>query len=158
MTPKGKTQFKMSRPPSPGLTGVAPPVGRNPLASPTPKKIDEFGPNSLRWGDQTSPENKNEKPTCSLNLVCYRSGGRGCEFHQIQTAKRSLFESEDKFRTALAENPELITTDTEFFQALRDVYLGKMSGFWRRAFFLKTLKGIRLLSVSKASKATWSHL
>jgi hypothetical protein len=88
------------------------------------------------------------KPTCTLNLVCYRSGSKGCELHQIQTAKRSRFKSEAEFQRMVEETTGLIITDEQFFRALRKVYLGKMCGFWRRVFFLKTLRGIRLLSVS----------
>ena len=87
------------------------------------------------------------KPTCSFNLVCYRSGAAGCELHQIQAAMRSRFEDEATFQKALTKNPELIVTDIQFFKELRDVYQYKMCSFWRRAFFLKTLRGLRLLSV-----------
>jgi hypothetical protein len=90
----------------------------------------------------------NTKPTCSLNLICYRSGTKGCELYQIQTAKQSRFKDEGAFQKALAHNPDLIVNDEQFFYALRNVYLKKMCGFWRRVFFLKTLRGIRLLSVS----------
>jgi hypothetical protein len=90
----------------------------------------------------------NTKPTCSLNLVCYRSGTKGCELFQIQTAKRSRYKDETAFQKAVAANPNLIVNDEQFFYALRDVYLGKMCNIWRRFFFLKTLRGIRLLSVS----------
>lgn len=90
----------------------------------------------------------NMKPTCMLNLVCYRSGMQGCELHQIYVANRNRYKLKRDFSKAIRDNPELITDDRAFFHALRDVYLHKMCGIRRRMFFLKTLRGIRLLSVS----------
>ena len=104
---------------------------------------------STTWAAyQNTPEYVSTHPTCALNLVCYRTGTKGCELHQIQTVLESRFKDNQAFQNTVIENPSLISTDGKFFQALRDVYLGKMCGFWRRAFFLKTLRGIRLLSVS----------
>lgn len=81
-----------------------------------------------------------EKPTCSLNLTCYRSGRHGCLRRQIQVA-----------RTPAAPNPNghvLVTEDQEFFRAVSREYEQHLCGFWRRCTTLKTLKRIRLLSVS----------
>src|SRR5262249_17179859 len=89
------------------------------------------------------------KPTCSLNLVCYRSGAAGCELYQIQVAKASRFAGNETFQKFLKDNPDILITDKEFFKALRRVYCGKMCSIWRRVFFLKTLRGLRLLSVSQ---------
>jgi hypothetical protein len=153
---------------------AAPPVSRNPLASPTFKQTDasevasptastmqfvdsplippriqlkKLEPTELEGKGRTeksvatSPSSQNTmhyittKPTCSLNLVCYRSGARGCELHQIQTVKRSHFKDDAEFQKVLTENPELISRDEQFFNALRDVYLGKMCNFWRRVVF-----------------------
>lgn len=85
------------------------------------------------------------KRTCTLNLVCYRSGNKGCERYQIQTAKRSRFNSDEEFNEFVKNTPDLIINDEQFFNALRDVYLAKMCSLWRRAVFLKTLGCIRLL-------------
>lgn len=86
-------------------------------------------------------------PICALILVCYRMGTKGVELHQIQTVLESRFKDNVDFQTTIRRTPSLISTDAQFFQALRNVYLGKMCGFWRRTFFLKTLRGIQLLSV-----------
>jgi hypothetical protein len=77
----------------------------------------------------------------------YRTGTKGCELRQIQTILESRFEEKAAFKLAIKESPSLIATDAQFFRALRDVYLQQMCGFWRKALFLKTLRGIRLLSV-----------
>ena len=90
-------------------------------------------------------------PTCSLNLVCYRSGGSGCKSHVIRVTKESRYENKSDYTAALAANPSLITSDKDFFIALRASYETIMCGFWRRTFFLKTLRGFRLLSVSLLS-------
>jgi hypothetical protein len=160
---------------------LAPPISRNPLASPLHKPRDVFPlfgapspplppsesfaspllpPTTPSLGDRLSSDEvktkpskptihyDTSKPTCTLNLVCYRSGSKGCELHQIQTAKRSRFKTEAEFQRMVEEATDLIVTDEQFFRALRKVYLAKMCGFWRRVFFLKTLRGIRLLSVS----------
>lgn len=181
-TPEKKTGMEDT-----SIDPAAPPVSRNPLASPMFKQINAFEVVSptvattqlvdsplitpriqlkkleptdpkdrgrTEKGVATSPSSQDTlhyittKPTCSLNLVCYRSGARGCELHQIQTVKGSRFKDDAEFQKVLVENPELISRDEQFFNALRDVYLGKMCNFWRRSFFLKTLRGIRLLSVS----------
>jgi hypothetical protein len=87
------------------------------------------------------------KPTCTLNLVCYRSGASGCKLHQVRVAKSSRFVDDDTFQAAVAKDVNLITTDELFFRALRHGYRKTMCGWWRRAFFLKSLRGLRLLSV-----------
>jgi hypothetical protein len=102
----------------------------------------------LDWAKyQNTPEYVSKHPTCALNLVCYRTGTKGCELHQIQTILESRFQDKKSFQLVLKERPSLIATDAQFFRALRDVYLQQMCGFWRKALFLKTLRGIRLLSV-----------
>lgn len=102
----------------------------------------------LDWAKyQNTPEYVSKHPICALNLVCYRTGTKGCELHQIQTILESRFEDKEEFQLAIKESPSLIATDAQFFRAIRDVYQQKMCGFWRKALFLKTLRGIRLLSV-----------
>ncbi len=88
------------------------------------------------------------KPTCSLNLVCYRSGSTRCERYQIQVALRSRFQDDAAFTKVCKEDPGLLVNDEQFFQALRNVYTRKMCSIWRRILSLKTLCGFRLLSVS----------
>jgi hypothetical protein len=88
------------------------------------------------------------KPTCSLNLICYRPGSQGCVIRQIQVVKRSLCTDGKVFGALLSTNPDLIQTDEEFFQSLQTEYSKKMCSLTRRLFSLKTLRKIRLLSVS----------
>jgi hypothetical protein len=97
--------------------------------------------------EQSTTEYISSHPICSL-LVCCRTGTKGLQSHQIQTVLESRFEDKEDFRNIINHNQNLISTDVQLFQALRDVYLSKMCGFWRRYFSLKTLREIRLLSVS----------
>lgn len=46
-------------------------------------------------------------------------------------------------------NPNLIATDSWFFQEMRQVYRTKMCGFFRRHSSLKSLKAFRILAVSQ---------
>lgn len=86
------------------------------------------------------------RPTCSMNLVCYRGGSGGCILRQVQTALESRFSSKEAFQTTIEKNPALISSDAVLFQELCRLY-GDMSGFWRRYFSLKTLRGLRILAV-----------
>jgi hypothetical protein len=103
--------------------------------------------------------------TCSLNLVCYRGGREGCVSRQVQVIKESLCEDQEEFQDLLKEYPNLIQTDEEFLKRLRDEYRFQMCSFLRRYFSLKTLRKIRLLSVSTISQqfllyhqcSTFSH-
>jgi hypothetical protein len=92
-----------------------------------------------------SEDELSKKPTCTLNLVCY---SRGCAMSQIRVTMPAKFHHKEDFRTMMAKNPKLITSDEGLFQALRDKYLNEMCGFWRRCFSLKMLRCLRLLSVS----------
>ena len=87
------------------------------------------------------------KPTCAINLVCYRSGPGGCEMRQIQAIKKDRFEDESIFLKIMKENPDWVLTDHQFFCRLRQVYLTEMCGLWRRSLSLKSLRRIRLLVV-----------
>jgi hypothetical protein len=97
---------------------------------------------------QNTPEYVSKYPKCALNLVCFRGGTIGCQLYQIQTVLESRFESKEVFQQTITILPSLIYSDAELFRALRDIYQNKMCGFWRNVLFLKTLRGIRLLSVS----------
>jgi hypothetical protein len=117
-----------------------------------PNTSKGHGGEYLDWAKyQNTPEYISKHPKCALNLVCYRTGTKGCELRQIQTVLESRFEDKQAFKLALKETPSLISTDTQFFRALRGVYQDKMCGFWRKALCLKTLRGIRLLSVRPPS-------
>jgi hypothetical protein len=98
-------------------------------------------------GYQNTPEYVSKHPKCALNLVCFRTGTTGCERHQIQTVLESRFDNKEVFQETIKTIPSLIYSDAQFFYALRDVYENKMCKFWRKALFLKTIRGIRLLSV-----------
>lgn len=93
------------------------------------------------------------KPTCSLNLVCYRSGAAGCDLQQLHCILHWKFPSEELFLKMTAAKPHLIATDSRFFQEMRKIYKLKMCGFFRRHFSLKTLKTFRILAVSQHSSA-----
>jgi hypothetical protein len=87
------------------------------------------------------------KPTCSLNLVCYRSGAKGCALLQVHCVLRSLFPDDASFDTVLDANPHLVHTDDHFFAEMRRLYETEMCGFFRRWFSLKTLRAFRVLAV-----------
>lgn len=86
-------------------------------------------------------------PTCSLNLICYRSAASGCKSAQIRVARQTRFPSKELFLATCKANPQLITTDEDFFRALRREYLKRMCGWRRRLLYLKALRQIRLLEV-----------
>lgn len=72
----------------------SPPISS--IATPGDLKPTEFeGRAQTEKETATSPSPQNTmhyvttKPTCSLNLVCYRLGARGCELHQIRAVKGS---------------------------------------------------------------------
>jgi len=88
------------------------------------------------------------RATCSLNLVCYRSGAKGCDLQQIQCVLRSNFSTDESFRAATKSNKHLVHTDDEFFRDMQRLYKYKMCGFFRRYFSLKTLRAFRVLAVS----------
>jgi hypothetical protein len=89
------------------------------------------------------------RPTCSLMLVCYRSGPKACESKQIEVVSRSRFDDVNSFKQLVNLKPELLRTDRQFFLTLRKVYQKDMCSIRRRLFSLKTLRSIRLLSVSQ---------
>lgn len=165
--PNGKLLDSQSTPRVAGIAELAPPVSNLPLGvshglspcTPTdslsPGSKPNLGPD--REGSKTSEINDTkarspvyydtDKPTCSLNLVCYRSGAKGCELQQIHGIIRSRCPSDESFDAAKAHNPSLIATDDQFFQEMERLYETKMCGFLRRHFSLKTLKAFQVLSV-----------
>jgi hypothetical protein len=92
------------------------------------------------------------KPTCSLNLICYRPGSQGCVLRQIRVISRSRFDTQGDYDRAVKEEEKLICTDRGFFKVLRQEYDHDICGFWRRHLSLKTLRQIRLLSVSESAR------
>ncbi|CAO2656555.1 Nn.00g053580.m01.CDS01 [Neocucurbitaria sp. VM-36] len=89
------------------------------------------------------------KPTCSLNLICYRPGSQGCVRRQMQVARKSHVQPQEKVPQ---QNAGLITSDEQFFLALSREYNQHICGFWRGLVSLKTLRQIRLLSYTGASR------
>jgi hypothetical protein len=96
------------------------------------------------------------KPTCAINLICYRSRFGGCEMRQTQVTKRDCFYTDQFYQSAIKDNPDLVQTDEAFFSRVRRIYLRDMCGFWRRNFALKTQSSIGLLSVSPLT--SYPHL
>jgi hypothetical protein len=92
-----------------------------------------------------------ERPTCSLNIVCYRRGAQGCVLRPLETILASRFESDAAFQETLAKNPQLVATDISLFRQLHRLYWREMCSFWRRYLSLKTLVGFRLLEVRQTS-------
>ena len=88
------------------------------------------------------------KPTCSLNLICYRPGSQGCVLRQIRVISRAKFAKVEDYSAAIEANDGIVSTDKEFFELLWKKYNERMCSFWRRYLSLKTLRRIRLLSVS----------
>ena len=136
------------------ITSVTPPEqqGQPTLRGP----IQGIQKSDTAWtANQNTLEYVSTHATCALNLVCYRTGTKECELQCIQTVLECRFNHKQVFQNTLLQKSGLISTDIQFFHALRDVYLRRMCGFWRRSFFLKTLRGVRLLSVSTASRLSF---
>jgi hypothetical protein len=147
------------------IQSLAPPVSTLPMTSPlvdkmprrplTPHPPEEKQPSTTETitatVDEPSPATPHfydvTKPTCSLNLVCYRSGAKGCALLQVQCVLRSLFPDDASFDTVLEANPHLVHTDDQFFREMRRLYETEMCGFFRRWFSLKTLRAFRVLAV-----------
>ncbi|PVI00645.1 hypothetical protein DM02DRAFT_728436 [Periconia macrospinosa] len=153
------TQKPIAVPPSwernPPTLGLDPPVDQVPLESPglvPPITNLPMSTPDLSAGTTDAGAYDTERPFCSLNLVCYRGGTRGCVLKQLQTVLASRFADVEVFKITLAKNSQLIATDRRFFKELRRLYSSQMSGFWRRYFSLKTLTGLRLLAYSPSTR------
>lgn len=99
----------------------------------------------------SSNDDPETKPTCSLSLICYRSGAQGCITRQIRVALRRKYDGEQVSAGALEEDG-LIWNDEQFFADLQKQYEHEMCSFWRRKLSLKTLRKFRLLSVCVPSQ------
>lgn len=140
----------------PDVRGLSPPVFQQPMntpvmASPAQTPTDQHPMNTPIVGCLPNETSRGaydiSRPTCSLNLVCYRGGSVGCILRQVQTVSSSRFPTKEAFDATMEKNSQLIATDEAFFYELRRLY-HDMSGIWRRYLSLKTLTGLRLLSVS----------
>ncbi|KAK3304955.1 uncharacterized protein B0T15DRAFT_256265 [Chaetomium strumarium] len=94
------------------------------------------------------------RPTCSLYLVCYRSGARGCDLQQLLCAVRTRFPSDESLDIVIYANPYLVQTDHQLFVEMRRLYTTQMCGFLRRYFSLKTLRSFRLLAFTPTTRPT----
>lgn len=91
------------------------------------------------------------KPTCSLNLVCYRSGAKECELRQIQGILRDRCSSDEAFEAAKMAHPSLISTDHQFFHEMKSMYETEMCGFLRRHLSPKSLQAFQVPVVGLVS-------
>lgn len=95
------------------------------------------------------------KPTCSLNLMCYRSGSQGCvrrQIHVLSQARLAISRDDYSSIVSIKNSGGLVRTDEEFFAALHREYEHHICGFWRRYLSLKTLRQIRLLSYTPSTR------
>ena len=145
-------------PSSSNTNALVPPVLNDPMRSPGTNLISLEGDAGLSAPGLSIPANSIaathydiDRPTCSLNLVCYRSGAKGCYLQQIQCVLRSRFAKEGDFRLVVLQNPHLVYDDAEFFKEMRRLFEIEMCGFLQRYFSLKSLKAFRVLVVSSVS-------
>ena len=143
-------------------SSLAPPVPQDPMSSPNiahrPTLMQGSGSElEVKPAPRTSPSGPYDitKPTCSLNLVCYRSGAKGCDLQQVQCILQSKFTDPSAFQITINANPGLVYTDQQFFREMRKLFDGHMSSFTRRWFSLKTHKAFRILAVSILSMILW---
>ncbi|KAF1962995.1 hypothetical protein CC80DRAFT_530871 [Byssothecium circinans] len=129
---------------------ASPPPQLPPLSTQTPTA----GTSRISQTRATSSAYDVHKPTCSLNLVCYRGGSQGCTLRQVHAILASRFEDETEFQNVMAKNNKLIATDRELFRELKRLYWGEMTGFVRKWLSLKTLMGLRLLEYSPTTRPT----
>lgn len=152
---------------SPGAasgSSLLPPVARHPLDTPNPQGLDQEPTRDVKgWllDQQVSTEQLHQvtppterpshyvidRPTCSINLVCYRSGAKGCSRKQIQCVLRSRFPDEESYEKMVSANGHLMQTDVEFFEEARRLFEHEMCDFFRRWFSLKSLRAFRVLAV-----------
>lgn len=149
-------KHKQSESDASDVPGLAPPVSRKVMDTPAMPSLSEVPADEVMSIQPRMTMNPQpviraaydtSRPTCSMNLVCYRGGSGGCILRQMQTALESRFSSKEAFEKMINKDSKLIATDANFFRELRCLY-EDMSGFWRRYFSLKTLRGLRILAVS----------
>lgn len=146
-------------------TGLVPPVSQLPMSSPNVAQssgiFDSPGIVHGQLAAMEPPDRPNRghyditKPTCSLNLVCYRSGAKSCDLQQLHCILRSKFPSSDRFQIVINANKHLVYDDEQFFREMRSLFDIHMSSFVRRWFSLKSHKAFRILAVSRCSLILW---
>ena len=124
------------------FVSMAVPLDERPPAPPRPSPIRPTSPMQAVMTDKNLG-----KPTCSLNLICYRPGSQGCVLRQVRVIDKQRFQHDVDYDEAVKQDPGIIESDKDFFDAIQTEYTAHMCGFWRRYFSLKTLRHIRLLSV-----------
>lgn len=144
-----------ARSPSPASSRSLADYNSSPYPSPhTPSVLIE--PSVLPPTQEvTSPKvDSSSKPTCSLNLMCYRSGRQGCIRRQIRVASKTRWAASipDIPKEFWDEKLDMICNDQQFFHALHQEYEQHIRGFWRRYLSLKTLRQIRLLSYTPTTR------
>ncbi|KAF2114702.1 hypothetical protein BDV96DRAFT_104443 [Lophiotrema nucula] len=157
-TPEATETTNSSQPSAP-LPGSDSPVSDTPdsqatlLATPTSGVEVMNFPSSIRppVSKTTHDSSTSIRPTCSLNLVCYRSS---CRKAQVVVTYRDKFKTQEEYDKAVKENPKLLTTDEDFLRELRKRYRNELCSFWRRHLSLKTLKRLRLLSYTETTRPT----
>ncbi|ROW03074.1 hypothetical protein VMCG_05749 [Cytospora schulzeri] len=138
------------------IRALAPPVANVPMTSP---RIAGAGPHrtpTIHTARPSSPNTEGpydvNKPTCSLNLVCYRSGAKGCELQQVQCILRSKFPDDDSFDKVVHANKQLVYNNAKFFSEMRRLYKVKMCSPLRRYLSLKSLRAFRILAYTPTTR------
>ena len=103
---------------SPGAGGSVPPgVDDSPSRTLEPQlSTEQFSSTTTAATPEINIPNfyDTRKPTCSLNLVCYRFGTKGCDLQQIQCILRTKFPSDESFQTTIEANQHLVYSDDRF--------------------------------------------
>jgi len=140
-------------------SSLAPPVPQDPMRSPniahrTALMQGHNSESEVKASAHMAPSGPYDitKPTCSLNLVCYRSGAKGCDLQQVQCILRSKFPDSSAFQNTVDANPILVHTDQQFFREMRKLFDGHMSSFTRRWLSLKTHKAFRILAYTPTTR------
>jgi hypothetical protein len=87
------------------------------------------------------------KPTCTLNLMCFRDQTKGCRIWQVSVTHVDKWMDWNAFSQYCHDHEHVLTSDKSLFRAMRVAYEKELSSLWRRWTSLKSLKGFRILSV-----------
>lgn len=145
------------------MRDIAPPVANLPMCH-SPLSVNDSGNPKSDSEPQISPVQEISpddtgicynmvKPTCSLNLICYRSGAKGCKLGKVQCILRSRFPDDESFEKAVRADEHLVYNDDLFFSETRRLYNSEMCGVLQRYLSLKTLRSFRILAVSTKTQS-----
>ena len=130
------------------ITSVIPPVANGQLLS-----TSDLKDAAAKLGGHSDYDTS--KRTCSLNLVCFRSGAKGPCLKQLHTTAVSKWDADGTgagspvdFGAFVSKHPQYVTRDEALFREMRRVYEQEMCTFFRRCFSLKTLRTFQILEVS----------